>query len=133
MRRVLAARVEDRNQGAYNTLRLSLSAGIHLSGVVMKGTSTYVEKWSNISAYELNCVDFSFDGKLVAYGGADGLTIASADSGHLDAVVKHQHVPVTALAWLQSGSVVCAFSDGIIVQIRPLEVCLLYPLLLYFR
>lgn len=92
----------------------------------MAETSTYVEKWSNTTTAGLTCVGFSLDGKLVAYGGSGGLTIASAANGHLGAIVLNQYGLVSALEWLASGHVVCAFLNGTIAQIALSSVRLSY-------
>lgn len=83
----------------------------------MKGTVTYAKKWTNHSKFELTCAGFSRSGALVAYGGVDGLAIASVGNGQLKAVVRHQHASVVALEWLQGDLIACAFSNGAIAKV----------------
>lgn len=83
----------------------------------MKGTVNYIEKWSTPSNSQLTCVGFSRAGSLVAYGGIEGLTIASVDSGKIQAVVQNQRTPVVALKWLHGDAIACAFSDGAVARV----------------
>jgi hypothetical protein len=78
----------------------------------------YVEKWTRQERFEWRCVGFSNKGDYIALGGANCLIIASAEFGKDLAAVKHQASNVVSLQWSTPNTVLCAYEDGTIVDVK---------------
>ena len=80
----------------------------------------YYEKWvlTKQEDRQISCVDFSPDGKYVAYGSREALAIVTLESGELKCRVLGSS-PITALSWLSVGGnvLLCAYRDGVISRL----------------
>ena len=87
---------------------------LHLSTIM---PLKYYEKWvlANQEDRQISCVDFSPDGKYVAYGSREALAIVALQSGELKCRVLGSNT-ITALSWLAVGGnvLLCTYCDGII-------------------
>lgn len=83
----------------------------------MTGTLVYRKKWVHPLQSNLSCVGFSTTGEHIAYGGNDGLIIASVQDGRRRVIVQNLGSVVTAIEWVRHNTAICAFNDGIIANI----------------
>ena len=91
----------------------------------------YYEKWVSTRQEDrhIACIDFSPDGKYVAYGSGEALTIVTLDNGELRCRVLGSST-ITGLSWLPMGgnTLVCTYRAGLIANFAIDEVSLLYVL-----
>ena len=89
----------------------------------------YYEKWvlTKQEDKQISCVDFSPDGRYVAYSSREALAIVTLDNGELECRVLGSST-ITALSWppIGSNTLVCTYRDGIIANFTIDEVSKLY-------
>lgn len=70
-------------------------------------------------------MDFSRDGRWLAVGGSDSLSLIAANEGKQRVILPTDKSRVSALQWLQttSAALICAFEDGSIFSLSLDKVC----------
>ncbi|PSR92022.1 hypothetical protein PHLCEN_2v4783 [Hermanssonia centrifuga] len=80
----------------------------------------YRQRWNNSRGsyfHGLRSVEFSPSGKYLAVGGAAGLVLLKTENGQLVTLIQHAKVSAIVAGWFHSETLVCAFRDGVIVNV----------------
>lgn len=86
----------------------------------------YRQRWNNSRGsyfHGLRSVEFSPSGKYLAIGGAAGLVLLKTENGQLVTLIQHAKVSAIVAGWFHSETLVCAFRDGVIVNVSITKVC----------
>ncbi len=85
----------------------------------------YRKKWSHARGEyfrDLQTVEFSPSGNYLAVGGGAGRAVLAEENGQPVAVVQHSSTSVVATKWFYPDVLVCAFKDGVIVDVSIVRV-----------